>query len=49
MKIELQLIGIVAAALVAAFLVALVATPVVKSLAQRVGGGGCAQGRPPDA
>ena len=37
MKIELQLIGIVAAALVAAFLVALVATPVVKSLAQRVG------------
>ena len=37
MKVELQLIGIVVAALVAAFLVALVATPVVKSLAFRVG------------
>ena len=37
MKIELQLIGVVAAALVVALLVALVPTPVIKNLAFRVG------------
>ena len=37
MKIELQLIGVVAAALVVALLVALVTTPVIKNLAFRVG------------
>ena len=37
MKIELQLVGLVAAALIVALVVALVATPVVKSLATRMG------------
>ena len=37
MKIELQLIGVVAAALVVALLVALVTTPVVRNLAFRIG------------
>ena len=37
MKIELSLIGVVAAALIVALIVALVATPVVKSLAFKMG------------
>ena len=49
MPMSIETIGVVAGALLTAFLVSLVTTPIVKTLAQKSGRGGCAQGRTPDA